>query len=281
MKLFHRFTTLSLCTFFLLAAGAWASELHDPRVPTDPALAEANWEYSGPLGPHSWRLFPGDEMCGEGQQQSPVAIEPGWNQEFQNTQWIHTLPALLPRWSAVPLQMVNNGHTLQVLHDPGSTVSIDGTHYDLTQFHFHSPSEHLLNERQYPLEIHFVHQSTDPAHPGTTVLAVMVDKGSFHPELEKIWRHAPHKVDSKQVVNVPGQTIHPVAFLPRGYSYFRYEGSLTTPPCTEKVHWIIYATPIQASVGQLRFFQKFMKGTNNRPIQSLNGRAVEAAYFRP
>lgn len=277
-------TRVSVVFLLLLAVclqRVTASGLDDPRVEALPELAGANWGYQGPLGPQNWRLIPHDEMCADGQHQSPVAIEPGWNHLFSNITPSTHPSRIVPHWVSMPLQVMNNGHTIQVMNESDrNTVQIEGIEYKLTQFHFHSPAEHMVNGKQYPLEVHFVHTSTDTSHPGTAVIGVFLDQGRYsNAELSKIWKNLPSKMDINQVTKVAGVDANPNGLLPPWHDYFRYEGSLTTPPCTEGVHWVLYTTPVSASISQLQQVRRWVKESNNRPLQAINGRHIIAAHF--
>lgn len=226
------------------------------------------WGYSAPSGPAQWGNLPGSTACSMGADQSPIAIESGEVAGLRNAFSDNSLPLITPQWSDSSMTIVNNGHTLQVVYAPGSTIDFEDTQYELKQFHFHSPSEHMLNERQYPLEVHFVHQT--PAGQ-LLVVGVFFKVGAANAALESIWANAPTTPET--TVRAP-QLINGLSFLPAGATYFTYGGSLTTPPCSEGVRWIVMKEPVEASPEQLRFLQKTMGFTNNRPVQPLDGRGI-------
>ena len=229
--------------------------------------AHADWSYSAPNGPAQWGNMAGFATCSTGADQSPIAIESGEVAGLRNAFPDNSLAPLMPQWNASPLNLLNNGHTLQVNYAPGSEIEFETNAFELKQFHFHSPSEHLLNERQYPLEAHFVHQT---ANGGLLVVGVFFKQGADHPSLESIWKNAPQAGSS---VSLP-ITVNAADFLPNNSSYFTYAGSLTTPPCSEGVRWIVLKEPLEASAAQLRFLQQHMGFTNNRPAQPLDGRLI-------
>lgn len=221
------------------------------------------WGYNFPQGPAQWGTLPGFSSCALGAKQSPIAIETGINAGITNVKESSDLPVINPSIDDGSRKAAFNGHTVQADLN-GSAFSFDGTTYNAAQFHFHSPSEHLLNERQYPLEAHFVHKSSEGK---LLVLGVFFEEGSSNPALEETWRSMEEK--KQEEVRIPVMD-----FFPRDLSYVTYEGSLTTPPCSEGVRWIVLKTPVEASRSQLSILQKITGGPNNRPIQGLNGRAI-------
>lgn len=227
----------------------------------------SRWNYGAPDGPFQWGSMPGYALCGTGIDQSPVDIESGKNAGIINTTPDTALESLNLNWTASKFIENYNGHTLQMNYDQGSSISFEGKSFDLKQFHFHSPSEHILDGRQYPLEMHFVHQSEN----GTTVVGVFFKEGAFNQTLQNIWDNNPKE---EGVIVVPGLSMNAMDFLPKDLSYYHYTGSLTTPPCTEGVNWIVLKQPIEASSDQLRFLQKRLSGPNNRPIQPQDGRMI-------
>lgn len=218
--------------------------------------AHGEWGYSGPTGPEHWAdLAEKNLTCAKGQQESPINLQAA-------------IPAQIKKfkvqWNTLPLRVANNGHTLEVEAAHGGLLDLDGRSYELAQFHFHHPSEHLLDGRRFPLELHFVHKRADGV---LAVIGVFVEEGRPNPTLQAVLDAAPHE---------PGKTaeaerrVNPRALLPAG-GYFRYEGSLTTPPCSESVDWIVMSKPISASAQQIKAFSNFYP-MNARPVQALNRR---------
>ncbi len=165
---------------------------------------------------------------------------------------------------------INNGHTIQQNVKAGSFLRIPdrGTSYELKQFHFHSPSEHKVNGHSYAMEMHFVHADEKGA---LTVIGVLIAKGEEHPVLKKLWSFMPENTGETSVKPIG---IEDTNLLPPTRDYFTYGGSLTTPPCTEGVKWIVLKTPIEASAGQIAIFKERVGAVTNRPVQAHNARLI-------
>ena len=221
------------------------------------ADAPAHWGYAGKHGPAHWGEVAA--TCQVGQQQSPVNIH---TQKAKKG----TLPALAVHWDKATGEVVNNGHTIQVNLPPGGYLELDGTRYDLAQFHFHTPSEHQLNGKSSPLEIHFVHNT---AEGKLAVVGAMVKTGAENAALKPLFAKLPATQEAKNQLEVD-----PAALLPAKLEYFTYQGSLTTPPCSEGVRWMVLETPIAASKAQIDAFRKLFP-QNARPIQPLHARSIE------
>jgi carbonic anhydrase len=163
---------------------------------------------------------------------------------------------------------VHNGHTIQVNHAGADTLEIVGEHYSLVQYHFHAPSEHTVNGRHYPMEAHFVHQAAD-GH--LAVVGILLALGRPNPALEPMWSKMPRQKGGEVVLEELQVAMDDL--LPRSRTAFRYEGSLTTPPCSEGVKWIVMSTPVEVSAEQIAAFRAVVHD-NSRPTQPLNGRSV-------
>jgi len=219
------------------------------------AEESAHWEYKGITGAANWaKEFP---ACG-GRSQSPIDIRtatvaPGHPIQFH--------------YADSRLRVINNGHTVMVNYDPGSFITLDGAQYQLLQFHFHRPSEERIHGRAYAFVAHLVHQSSDGR---LAVVAVLFQQGTGNPLIDTIWHHFPNTVG--QEVTVSDAKINAAQLLPDSHLYYRYSGSLTTPPCTEGVKWNIMAAPLTLSAQQLATFPF---KNNARPLQPLNGRSIE------
>ena len=231
----------------------------------------ADWGYSAPNGPAQWGNLPGYSLCSTGADQSPIAIESGEVAGIRNAFPDQSLQLLAPQWMDSQVEIVNNGHTIQMNYSAGSQIEFDAKDYELKQFHFHSPSEHLLNERQYPLEVHFVHRT---ASGDILVVGVFFQEGQANPQLSKLWKNAP--VIPETTVQT-AEVLNALDLLPVSKEYFTYTGSLTTPPCSEGVRWIVMKEPMEASIDQLQFLQRTLGFTNNRPAQPLDGRLISIA----
>lgn len=241
-----------------------------------PFLAFAqSWSYSAPTGPAQWGSLPGAQTCQTGADQSPIAIETGVMAGLTNVVFDSYLPALDLQWASSSFNVLNNGHTVEMIYDAGSTATVEGASYALKQFHFHSPSEHMLDGRLYPLEAHFVHASASGA---ISVIGVFFKEGAANPALEPIWKNAPI-APVEVATNIAGLSVDARDLLPADMNYFTYGGSLTTPPCSEGVRWFVMAKPIEASAAQLRFLRARLGFSNNRPIQELDGRTIEGSVL--
>jgi len=221
-----------------------------------------HWTYEGAEGPEHWGALADEfRMCSEGVNQSPVDLVADVHAE---------LPKLEFEYYSSPIDEINNGHTIQQNVKPGGFLRIPerGTSFELKQFHFHSPSEHTFDGRSFAMEMHFVHADENGA---LAVVGVMIEEGDEHPVLNKLWSFMPEQVGgtSKQPIG-----IEETELLPPMREYFTYGGSLTTPPCSEGVKWIVLKTPIEASAGQIKTFKDRMGSANNRPVQAHNARLI-------
>ncbi|MDQ7019594.1 MAG: carbonic anhydrase family protein [Robiginitomaculum sp.] len=217
-----------------------------------------HWTYSGMNGPEHWgKLDQGYATCASGTQQSPIDLKEAR---------MAPLPPIEINWTPFLPTVINNGHTIKVDTDKQGSMILDGKTYTLLQFHFHHDSEHTINGRHYPLEAHFVHQAKDGS---LGVLGVFFKEGNANPALQKIWNIAPLDPGEMKAE----KRFKPGALLPRNRSYFRYEGSLTTPPCSEVVSWVVFDQPIEASKAQIDAFAG-LYANNYRPVQPTNRRFI-------
>lgn len=219
-----------------------------------------HWSYDGDEAPQNWsKLSPDFHLCEQGKMQSPVDIKDAMKVHPRPLEHSYTLP---------PVNVVNNGHSVQVNVREGDFITLDGEKFVLQQFHFHAPSENTINGKSFPMEAHFVHMDADGE---IAVMAVMFETGAANPELEKIWQQMPEKVGEtvplKSNVALSG-------LLPKDLTHYRFSGSLTTPPCTEGVRWLVIKQPLTLSEQQLEKFQHVLHHANNRPVQSLHGRVI-------
>ncbi len=221
----------------------------------------AEWSYEGPEGPDHWgALSPDYVACQRGRNQSPINI--------QGALQAKTAPLGLKYRAAAGSTVVNNGHTVQVDFGKGNTLTLDGHSFNLVQVHFHAPAENEIDGRRYPLEAHFVNADEQG---NLAVVAVMFREGKRNAGLARIWPQMPQSKGSP--VPLQGKFL-PATLLPASLSYYRYSGSLTTPPCSEGVRWLVLRTPLQASKEQIQAFERIMGHATNRPVQPLNGRVV-------
>jgi len=231
-----------------------------------PAFAEgegAHWTYEGEAGPTHWgELTPEFALCGGGKEQSPVDIAAS---APVNT------AGLAFDYKPTKLNIVNNGHTIQVNYDPGSGITLDGKRYELVQFHFHQPSEHEIAGGASPMELHLVHKAADGEH---TVVGVMMETGAESTALAPAWAHLPAVEGEPETV--AGATLDAAGFLPADRAYYRYMGSLTTPPCSEGVRWNVLRDAVQVSDAQLAAFKAIIHD-NARPLQAMGARQFLSA----
>jgi carbonic anhydrase len=219
--------------------------------------AAPHWAYEGEAGPEHWGDLSADfKSCAIGLEQTPIDLARAVRAETG---------AIEPVFAKMPLTILNNGHTIQVNCAPGGYSNVSGQYFDLVQFHFHHPSEHLLAGTKFDMELHFVHKALDGK---LAVLGVFIRPGKENADLAPIWAAMPKQAGEPVKV---GSTIDPAALLPKDLRHFRYRGSLTTPPCSEGVLWSVFEQPIEASSAQIRRFAELFP-LNARPIQSLNSR---------
>ncbi len=235
--------------------------LYQPALSRCQDAKPPEWSYSGKEGPKEWaKLGPAYAECAEGKTESPIDIE-------------HAAPAPLPAlavdYKAVPLAIIDNGHTVEVMYAAGSTLTVGGHTYTLKQFHFHHPSEEHVDGKVYPIEAHLVHSDAD-GH--TAVIAVLFDLGAANPLLDTMWKNIP--AEKEKEVDVASISINAADLLPADHGYFTYMGSLTTPPCTEGVTWYVLKAHATISTEQLEQFRKVYPH-NARPIQPTNGRPIQ------
>lgn len=220
-----------------------------------------HWSYAGEHGPDHWAAVdPADNAaCASGKEQSPIAISAG-DPLFPEALQVDYKPS--------PETIVNNGHTIQDNYAPGSSVTVDGQSYALAQFHFHAPSEHVIDGKPAAMELHLVHKN---AAGGLAVVGVMIEEGAENSALAAVIDHMPKTAGEPEAV--ANTTVDAAALLPADRSYWRYAGSLTTPPCSEGVKWHVMKTAIQASAAQIAAFKALFPEGNSRPLQAMNARS--------
>lgn len=225
------------------------------------AWAEGNaphWEYEGAHGAAHWaKIDKSFAACEEGATQSPIDI----NQTIDAD-----LPDLNLKYGSAEATIVNNGHTVQANFTAGQSFSVGATQYDLLQFHFHTPSEYHISGQSFPLEMHLVHKSKDGA---LAVIGVMIAEGAANSALDQFLNNMP--TTAKEAPKTAGVALDKL--LPADKKYYRFMGSLTTPPCSEGVNWHMMQTSITASKEQIAKFQALYK-MNARPLQPSNNRLV-------
>jgi len=227
---------------------------------------KTHWTYEGSAGADHWGdLDPAYAPCKLGKEQSPIDIQTAAKAE---------LPALQFEYKSEPLKyLLNNGYTIRVnYHDApgtGSALIVDGKRYQLTQFHFHHPSEEYIHGKPYEMEAHFMHQAADGEVVG---VVAFLKAGGANATVQQLWDHMPKS--ESQEIEVAHVEVDPSGLLPRDNAYYRYTGSVTAPPCTEGVEWFVLKTPLEISANQIKAFAELYPH-DVRPIQPLNGRIVK------
>lgn len=243
-------------TGLLLASLGMASAAQQPEPPREHA---PHWDYAGDMGPEHWStLAPEFGACG-GVNQSPIDLD-----NFIEAE----LPPIAFDYKAGGHEVVNNGHTILVNYNAGSSISLDGIEFQLKQFHFHAPSENRIDGKSFPMEAHFVH--ADPAG-NLAVVALMFEQGDSNLALGKVWKRIPGR---EGVPRALSPEVAAADLLPANRDYYRYSGSLTIPPCSEGVRWLVLKQPVTASGQQLRELTKALGHPNNRPVQPVGARPV-------
>jgi carbonic anhydrase len=227
-----------------------------------PGAAAVHWSYEGEEGPDHW---PG--VCLTGTQQSPINLMAPIMRDLANIAF---------HYQTSKVNVFNNGHTVQVNYDSGSYIEVDGMRYDLLQFHFHAPSEHTIDGAAAAAELHLVHKNADGR---LAVVGVLIKAGDANPAFDAAWWDNLPKTESvkdAQGAYVPQAfdvDVAAQAMLPAVQTTFRYDGSLTTPPCTQGVRWLVMTEPITLSAAQLEQFTSIFKD-NARPVQDPHSRVL-------
>lgn len=217
------------------------------------------WGYAGEIGPEHWGdLSPDYAIAKSGHRQSPIDIRGAR---------VGDLKPIRFAYRTATVDVVNNGHSIQQDIEPGSWIAVDGKEFALKQFHFHSPSENTIEGRHAEMEMHLVHESADGE---LAVVALMIDTGAENAAFAPLWRHLPTEVGQRRTSTA---TVDVSSMLPAARAYFRFDGSLTTPPCTEGVIWLVLESPIELSGRQIAQFRAIIDG-NNRPVQAQYGRPI-------
>jgi carbonic anhydrase len=256
--------SIALCASVLAACGGEEASppapppaaAPDPDVHAEPA----HWSYEGEDGPEHWGELDRDyAACGEGSEQAPVDVarpEPT------------DLPRLELAYRAGAVEVVDTGHTVQANAEPSGVLRVDGDEYPLVQMHFHAPSEHTIAGEHAPVEAHLVHKTEDER---IAVVGLLLRAGDAPNEAWQPFVDALAVRDRDEPLTA---RIDWPALLPAGSVTYRYEGSLTTPPCTEGVRWFLMREPVELGTDQIAAFEAAYSG-NNRPVQPLNDRTVE------
>ena len=214
------------------------------------------WSYEGNTGPEHWAdLDPCYAACA-GQAQSPIDLTGAT---------ASALDGLDPRYQAAPGAVRDTGHSIQV-DIQGGTLTVGDDRYDLAQFHFHTPGEHLVDGKAWIAEIHLVHAAADG---GIAVLGILVEVGEENAFIKTLTPHLPGHEHADEPV-----TLCLADLLPDTLDYFTYNGSLTTPPCDEGLRWLVLQTPVTVSGEQLALLKGYFPAGNARPPQPHNARPI-------
>lgn len=230
----------------------------DTEHDQSPGEGAVHWGYEGEIGPDRWGgLDPSFAVCDTGMRQSPVDLT-GSGEGAGG--------GLEIRWRATDAEVVDNGHTIQINLAEGSAITLEGRSFSLVQFHFHLPSEHTVDGASSAMEVHFVHAAEEG---DLAVIGVFMDAGGAHAAIQSIWDAIPGDGSAAAL-----GALDPSPLLPDGRSYFRYAGSLTTPPCSEIVSWVVMTETMFVSQAQVDAFAALYP-MNARPVQPLHDRSIE------
>jgi carbonic anhydrase len=247
----------------LLAAFAFSGHAADHKKPEahgGHAAHAAHWGYEGMQGSQHWgSMEPGFALCKSGKQQSPIDITMDGAGKPSPIEFGYTAGAA---------EVINNGHTIQINLATGGSIKLDGVDYALVQFHFHTPSEEKIRGKAYPMVAHLVHKS---ATGQLAVVAVLFEEGDENKALKAVFSGLPAK-DGETVKLTSG--FNTMDVLPAYKGYYKFVGSLTTPPCSEGVRWQVLKQRVELSKTQIAAFRKLYK-MNARPVQPLHGRKVD------
>lgn len=222
--------------------------------------AAAHWSYEGRGGPAAWSaLKPEFAKCSNGSRQSPIDIQGGIRVDLEPVQFDYKPSAF---------RVLDNGHTVQVNVAPGNSIEVGGRRFELVQFHFHRPSEERVDGKQFDMVAHLVHKDLEGR---LAVVAVLLERGSAHAAVQSVWNNLPLEKGEEQAARA---TLNVADLLPVDRSYFTYMGSLTTPPCSEGVLWMVMKAPVPISSSQIDIFAHLYP-MNARPIQASAGRLIK------
>jgi carbonic anhydrase len=238
-----------LALILLFATGSPQASLADEKD---------HWSYSGDDGPGQWGdLSIENFMCVKGRNQSPIELSGALDADLPELVFDYSNPGSTGE--------INNGHTIQVNIKPGNFAMIGGRQYEVIQAHFHSPSEHSVNGKLYPMEIHLVHANEDRE---LAVIGILFDEGEENAILNRLDSFRPPDAAPNPA------TIDFNELITSRTEYFTYNGSLTTPPCSEGVLWTVLKNPLIASKEQIERFHDVMGSDTNRPLQPRNARVI-------
>ena len=228
--------------------------------PPPPVARGTHWSYEGESGPANWSKINVDwAKCGNGSRQSPIDIRDGMKVELEQISF---------DYHPSSFNVVDNGHTVQVGVSGGNYITVQNRMFELQQFHFHRPSEERINGKAFEMVVHLVHRD---AEGRLAVLALLLERGAPQATIQTVWNNLPlEKFETMQ----PTILLDPAEMLPARRDYYTYMGSMTEPPCSEGVLWLVMKQPVQASPAQMALFSRLYP-LNARPVQSGNGRIIK------
>jgi len=218
------------------------------------------WAYEGATGPQAWaRLKPEYAKCASGQRQSPIDLRDGFKVQLEPVGFAYQPSAF---------RVIDNGHTVQANLAPDNTITVLGRRYVLKQLHFHRPSETRIAGRAFEMEAHLVHQDSEGR---LAVVSVLFDRGAANGTVQQVWNNLPLEKGEEQAARV---ALDPAGLLPEDRRYYTFMGSLTTPPCSEGVLWMVMKQPVTLAPEQIELFARLYP-MNARPVQPAAGRMVK------
>lgn len=228
--------------------------------PPPPVPRGTHWSYEGDSGPANWSKINVDwAKCGNGNRQSPIDIRDGMKVELEQISF---------DYHPSSFNVVDNGHTVQVGVSGGNYITVQNRMFELQQFHFHRPSEERVNGKAFEMVVHLVHRDAEGRQ---AVLALLLERGAPQATIQTVWNNLPlEKFETMQ----PSILLDPAEMLPARRDYYTYMGSMTEPPCSEGVLWMVMKQPVQASAAQMALFSRLYP-LNARPIQPTNGRIIK------
>lgn len=223
------------------------------------AEPHAAWAYHGTVGPQAWgSLKPEFALCTNGQRQSPIDLQGGLAVDLEPVRF---------NYQASRFAVVDNGHTVQVNVAPGNGIELGGKRYELQQFHFQRPAEHRIDGRSFEMSLHLVHKD---AQGRLAVVALLLDRGPAQPVVQQVWNNLPLDKHAELPARV---SLDLNELLPADRRYYTYMGSLTTPPCSEGVQWVVMRHPVTVAPEQIELFARIYP-MNARPVQAVAGRRI-------
>lgn len=231
-----------------------------PAAPRPTKPSPIAWSYEGPGGPEAWgRLRPEYAKCGSGTRQSPIDIRDGLQVKLDPVQF---------DYRPSRFGVIDNGHTVQVNVAAGNVIEVMGRRFELQHVQFHRPSEVRMGGRQFEMDMHLVHKDAEGRQ---AVVAVALERGAAQPAVQAVWNNLPLEKGEEQAAQ---SALDPQQLLPADRGYYTYMGSMTTPPCSEGVLWMVMKTPLPVSEQQIGIFARLYP-MNARPVQSASGRMIK------